>query len=119
MSHTALVCDLSSALESLLVHGLPSDEVVPRRDALRRRLPLASRRWSPAELDVLPDLLAMRLVTDAVLFGWRAARHPDNAYLRGWEDPGVALARYLEARAARAFRASARRVRRRLADRDP
>ncbi len=40
----------------------------------------------PEELDVLPDLLATRLVTVAVLFGWRAARHPDNAYLRGWEE---------------------------------
>ena len=38
------------------------------------------------ELEVLPDLLPTRLVTVAVLFGWRATRHPDNAYLRGWEE---------------------------------
>ena len=25
-------------------------------------------------------------MTVAVLFGWRAERHPDNAYLRGWQD---------------------------------
>ena len=94
MSHTALACDLSSALESLL-HGLPSDEVVPRAmrfvDGYRSVTPL-----EPAELDVLPDLLVTRLVTTAVLFGWRAARHPGNAYLRGWEQPLWELLAFLQ-----------------------
>ena len=40
----------------------------------------------PEELDVLPDLVAVRAVTDAVLFGWRAARHPGNAYLQDWAE---------------------------------
>jgi len=53
---------------------------------------------------VLPDLIAARAVADAVLFGWRAALHPDNAYLQGWaevlpllgylEDEGNALLRH-------------------------
>ncbi|MDP9184423.1 MAG: aminotransferase class III-fold pyridoxal phosphate-dependent enzyme [Actinomycetota bacterium] len=83
MSHTALVCDLSSALQSLL-EGRDEADVVPLAmrfvDGYRSITPL-----EPIELDVLPDLLAARLVTVAVLFGWRAGRHPDNAYLRGWE----------------------------------
>ncbi len=82
MSHTALVCDLSSAIESLLVHR-PFEDVVPIAmrvvDGYRSVTPL-----EPAELDVLPDLVSVRAVTDAVLFGWRAALHPDNAYLQDW-----------------------------------
>jgi 4-aminobutyrate aminotransferase-like enzyme/Ser/Thr protein kinase RdoA (MazF antagonist) len=95
MSHTALVCDLSAALESLL-QGRPDDEVVPIAmrflDGYRSRTPL-----EPFELEVVPDLLSTRLVTGAVLFGWRAARHPDNAYLRGWEETVWPLLAFLEA----------------------
>lgn len=32
-----------------------------------------------AELDLMPDLIAMRMVTTIVISSWRAARHPDNA----------------------------------------
>ncbi len=93
MSHTALVCDVSSALESLL-HGRPMDDIVPTAmrfvDGYDSVTPL-----EPAELAVVPDLLAARLVTTAVLFGWRAERHPDNEYLRGWEGPLWELLAYL------------------------
>ena len=34
-------------------------------------------------------------MTVAVLFGWRAARHPDNDYLRGWESALWPLLAYL------------------------
>ena len=95
MSHTALVCDLSSALESLLMGRAPAD-VVPLAmrciDGYRSVTPL-----EPEELAVLPDLVSTRLVTVAVLFGWRARRHPDNAYLRGWEERLWPLLAYLEA----------------------
>ena len=94
MSHSALVCDLSAALESLLLGRRP-DDVVPLAmrciDGYRSVTPL-----EPEELAVLPDLLSARLATVAVLFGWRARRHPDNAYLRGWEERLWPLLAYLE-----------------------
>jgi 4-aminobutyrate aminotransferase-like enzyme/Ser/Thr protein kinase RdoA (MazF antagonist) len=94
MSHTALVCDVSSSLESVL-HGRPMDDIVPTAmrfvDGYGSVTPL-----EPAELAVVPDLLATRLVTTAVLFGWRAERHPDNEYLRGWEGPLWELLSYLD-----------------------
>jgi 4-aminobutyrate aminotransferase-like enzyme/Ser/Thr protein kinase RdoA (MazF antagonist) len=106
MSHSALVCDVSSALESLLERR-PFDEVVPLSmrfvDGYRSVTPL-----EPVELEVLPDLLAARLVTVAVLFGWRAERHPDNDYLRGWEDALWPLLGYLVDEGCDAFRARLR-----------
>lgn len=106
MSHSALVCDLSSSLESLLEGRSPA-EVVPRVmrfvDGYRSVTPL-----EPEELQVLPDLLSVRLVTVAVLFGWRAKRHPDNAYLRGWEDRLWPLLSYLEAEGRDLLRARLR-----------
>jgi 4-aminobutyrate aminotransferase-like enzyme/Ser/Thr protein kinase RdoA (MazF antagonist) len=84
MSFSALVCDVSSALEALLALRSP-EEVVPLAmrfvDGYGSVTPL-----EPIELEVLPDLLTARLVTVAVLFGWRAERHPDNDYLHGWEE---------------------------------
>ena len=106
MSHSALVCDVSSALESLL-EGRDPDEVVPLAmrfvDGYRSVTPL-----EPEELQVLPDLLSARLVTVAVLFGWRAKRHPDNHYLRGWEDRLWPLLSYLEAEGRDLLRARLR-----------
>jgi 4-aminobutyrate aminotransferase-like enzyme len=106
MSHSALVCDVSSSLESLL-EGRSPDEVVPRVmrfvDGYRSVTPL-----EPEELQVLPDLLSVRIVTVAVLFGWRAKRHPDNHYLRGWEDRLWPLLAYLEAGGRELLRARLR-----------
>ena len=106
MSHTALVCDLSSGLESLLMGRAP-DDVVPLAmrfiDGYRSVTPL-----EPEELAVLPDLVSTRLVTVAVLFGWRARRHPDNAYLRGWEERLWPLLAYLEAEGLDVLRARLR-----------
>ncbi|MGZ5345169.1 MAG: aminotransferase class III-fold pyridoxal phosphate-dependent enzyme [Actinomycetota bacterium] len=106
MSHSALVCDVSSCLESLL-EGRDPDEVVPLAmrfvDGYRSVTPL-----EPEELQVLPDLLSARLVTVAVLFGWRAKRHPDNHYLRGWEDRLWPLLSYLEAEGRDLLRARLR-----------
>ena len=106
MSHSALVCDLSSALESLLA-GRAAADVVPLAmrfvDGYRSVTPL-----EPQELAVLPDLVSTRLVTVAVLFGWRARRHPDNAYLRGWEERLWPLLAYLEAEGLGALRARLR-----------
>ena len=106
MSHSALVCDVSAALESLLA-GRESTAVVPLAmrviDGYRSVTPL-----EPEELAVLPDLLSTRLVTVAVLFGWRAKRHPDNAYLRGWEDRLWPLLAFLEAEGRDLLRARLR-----------
>jgi 4-aminobutyrate aminotransferase-like enzyme/Ser/Thr protein kinase RdoA (MazF antagonist) len=102
MSHTALVCDLSSSVESLLVHR-PFADVVPVAmrivDGYRSVTALETE-----ELDVLPDLVAVRAVVDAVLFGWRAAMHPDNAYLQDWAEV-LPLLGYLEAEGGAALRA--------------
>ena len=106
MSHSALVCDLSSSLESLL-EGRNADEVVPRVmrfvDGYGSVTPL-----EPEELLVLPDLLSVRIATVAVLFGWRAKRHPDNHYLRGWEDRLWPLLAYLEVEGRQLLRARLR-----------
>ncbi|MEP6757904.1 MAG: aminotransferase class III-fold pyridoxal phosphate-dependent enzyme [Actinomycetota bacterium] len=95
MSHTAMVCDLAAALESLLA-GRADTDVVPLAmgfiDGYRSVTPL-----EPEELRVLPDLLSARLVTVAVLFGWRAKRHPHNNYLHGWQERLWPLLAYLEA----------------------
>jgi len=64
----------------------------------------------PEELEVLPDLLSARLVTVAVLFGWRAARHPDNDYLRGWESYLWPLLAYLESEGRTRFGARLRAI---------
>jgi len=93
MSNSALVCDVTSALESLLAGRNPA-QVVPLAlrfvDGYRSITPL-----EPEELAVLPDLLATRLVTVAVLFSWRARRHPDNDYLRRFETTLWPLLTYL------------------------
>jgi 4-aminobutyrate aminotransferase-like enzyme/Ser/Thr protein kinase RdoA (MazF antagonist) len=94
MSHTALVCDLASSIDSLL-QGRSDDDVVSSAmrfvDGYRSVTPL-----EPEELELLPDLVCVRMVTVAVLFGWRAARHPDNDYLTGWEDRLWPLLAFLE-----------------------
>ena len=93
MSFSALVCDLTSALESLLAARDP-DQVVPLTmrfiDGYRSITSL-----EPDELAVLPDLLCARLVTVAVLFSWQSERHPENAYLHGWETTLWPLLGYL------------------------
>jgi 4-aminobutyrate aminotransferase-like enzyme/Ser/Thr protein kinase RdoA (MazF antagonist) len=106
MSHSALLCDVSSALEGLLERRAV-DDVVPLAmrfvDGYRSVTPI-----EPIELEVLPDLLMTRLVTVAVLFAWRAERHPDNAYLTGWEDGLWPLLAYLVDEGSDAFRARLR-----------
>jgi len=106
MSYSALVCDLSSALESLLAGREPA-EVVPLAmrfiDGYRSVTPL-----EPEELAVLPDLMSTRLATVAVLFGWRATRHPDNAYLHGWEERLWPQLEYLETEGLTQLRARLR-----------
>jgi 4-aminobutyrate aminotransferase-like enzyme/Ser/Thr protein kinase RdoA (MazF antagonist) len=93
MSFSALVCDLSSALESLLA-GRDLDHVVPLTmrfiDGYRSITSL-----EPDELMVLPELLCARLVTVAVLFSWQSERHPENDYLHGWEKTLWPLLLYL------------------------
>jgi 4-aminobutyrate aminotransferase-like enzyme/Ser/Thr protein kinase RdoA (MazF antagonist) len=93
MSFSALVCDLTSALESLLA-GRDQDQVV----SLAMRFIDGYRSITslePNELVVLPDLLCARLVTVAVLFSWQSERHPANEYLRGWETTLWPLLEYL------------------------
>jgi 4-aminobutyrate aminotransferase-like enzyme/Ser/Thr protein kinase RdoA (MazF antagonist) len=110
MSHTAIVCDLSSALQSLL-EGRTGEDVIASTmrvvDGYR-----SVTQLEDADLAVLPDLMSARLVTVAVLFGWRAARHPDNEYLRGWERYLWPLLAFLEEegrhRIAERLRASTR-----------
>ena len=108
MSYTALVCDLSSALQSLL-EGRAEDDIVASAmrvvDGYRSITPL-----EPEELDVLPDLLSARLVTVAAVFGWRALRHPENDYIRGWDRYVWPLLGYLEGEGRRRLRDRLRAV---------
>lgn len=72
---TALVNDVAIAASYHIVSD--SDPMEPIRGfaaAYHRVLPLQRE-----ELDILFDLIMVRLVTTVAITNWRAARHPDNA----------------------------------------
>ncbi len=83
MSHTALACDISSAWASL-VWGRRGEELYRAAAALldgyRAVTPL-----EPDELAVLADLFAARAAAAASISAVRVARHPDNAYIAGFD----------------------------------
>ena len=84
MSHTALACDISSAWASL-VWGRRGDELYGAAAALldgyREITPLEE-----IELSLLADLLAARAAAAASISAVRVARHPDNAYIAGFDE---------------------------------
>jgi hydroxylysine kinase len=68
------ICDLAVAASYLIEPADPARLVVPLVRAY------ASEGFlTEAELRLLPDLIAARLVTTLAITAWRAARYPDNA----------------------------------------
>jgi len=84
MSHTALACDISSAWASL-VWGRRGEDLYRAAAALldgyREVTPLEG-----VELSLLADLLAARAAAAASISAVRVARHPDNAYIAGFDE---------------------------------
>ncbi|HEX6261828.1 MAG TPA: aminotransferase class III-fold pyridoxal phosphate-dependent enzyme, partial [Actinomycetota bacterium] len=93
MSHTALLCDLSSALASVL--GGRDDVFRAARvlvDGYERITPL-----EPEEIELLPILLGARLAATVVISAWRVRRYPENAeYIGGWDEETWPLLRLLD-----------------------
>lgn len=95
MSHTALLCDVSSALASVL-GGREGDEVFRAArvtlDGYASVTPL-----EPEELELLPDLLAARLAATVIISAWRVRRYPENAeYIGGWDEEAWPLLALLD-----------------------
>ncbi|HEX6207841.1 MAG TPA: aminotransferase class III-fold pyridoxal phosphate-dependent enzyme [Actinomycetota bacterium] len=95
MSHTALLCDLSSALASVL-GGREGDEAFRTArvllDGYQRITPL-----EPEEIELLPLLLEARLAATVVISAWRVRRYPQNAeYIAGWDEETWPLLRLLD-----------------------
>ncbi len=81
--HTALVCDLSSALASLLPRRPdPAEAAAAVVHGYNSRTAL-----EPADVALLPDLLSARLAMSAAWAAWRVRRYPDSAeYVDGMVD---------------------------------
>jgi len=95
MSHTALLCDISSALASVLGGRRPDEVFRAARvmlDGYAGLTPL-----EPEELELLPDLLAARLAATVVISAWRVRRYPENAdYIGGWDEEAWPLLALLD-----------------------
>jgi 4-aminobutyrate aminotransferase-like enzyme/Ser/Thr protein kinase RdoA (MazF antagonist) len=84
-THSAHVGDVAIAVSSL-IRGRPRDDVfrIARIaiDGYAATLP-----FEPDELEVLGDLVAVRLVALVAISAWRVARYPENAeYIQAWDD---------------------------------
>jgi 4-aminobutyrate aminotransferase-like enzyme/Ser/Thr protein kinase RdoA (MazF antagonist) len=79
MHHTAAVCDLAATLTSVLRNSTERHDLDTwaLADAVLRGYQ-RHRPLSPAEADVLGELVLARLVLTLVISGARATRHPDN-----------------------------------------
>jgi 4-aminobutyrate aminotransferase-like enzyme/Ser/Thr protein kinase RdoA (MazF antagonist) len=74
MTHAPLIVDLAVAIAYQLHNNDdPADVFAEMVGSYHQALALES-----AELDVLPDLVAARLVQSLVIGAWRAKHHPDN-----------------------------------------
>jgi 4-aminobutyrate aminotransferase-like enzyme len=109
MSHTALICDLTSAFDTLLVKR---DDPYDTTDAMIRGYASVTP-LEEEELAVLPDVLAARSAAAVTITAWRLKRYPENAdYISGWEAGARRVLELLDgdgrAEAERRFRASAR-----------
>lgn len=107
--HTALICDLSSALASLLLRQTdPAAAAAAVLDGYRARTPLEA-----AEISLLPDLLAGRLAMSAAWAAWRIRNFPQGAgYVSGMVDGAWPLLEWLtsggRAEMARTFASGSR-----------
>jgi 4-aminobutyrate aminotransferase-like enzyme/Ser/Thr protein kinase RdoA (MazF antagonist) len=110
MSHTALVCDLASVLDSLLADR---DDVYEAAEAMIRGFgevtPLEEE-----EVELLPAILAVRASAAVVIPSWRVTEHPEVAgYITGWIQGAIGLLAYLD---GDAYGTTARRFRDAAAD---
>ncbi len=81
--HGALVIDLGVAVAyQVLGSADPAAALADMVGAFHERLPL-----EPDEADLLPELVAGRLVQSLVVGAWRGDHHPDNAeYILAYQD---------------------------------
>ncbi len=118
MSHTALVCDLTSALDSLLVGRRdPYEAAAAVIRGFGEVTPLEED-----EVELLPDILATRSSAAVVISAWRVKEYPENAnYITGWDQGALQLLALLDGggreAAARRFREAAAEVMARPASR--
>jgi 4-aminobutyrate aminotransferase-like enzyme/Ser/Thr protein kinase RdoA (MazF antagonist) len=85
MSHSALVTELASVLDSVLDHRSGELFRLARLvlDGYQRRIPL-----EPLELRLLPDLLAARAAATIAISSWRSARGlEDAAFAERYNEP--------------------------------
>jgi len=110
MSHTALVCDLASVLDSLLVdRGDVYDAAAAMIRGFGEITPLEED-----EVELLPAILAVRASAAVVIPSWRVTEHPEVAdYITGWIAGAVGLLAYLD---GDAYETTARRFREAAAD---
>jgi 4-aminobutyrate aminotransferase-like enzyme/Ser/Thr protein kinase RdoA (MazF antagonist) len=91
--HSATIGELAVACAyAILGEGAPIDAAARIAAAYHRAYPL-----QPDELDLLFDLIAMRLVTSVTLSASRRERVKDNAYLAVSEAPAWAMLERLQA----------------------
>ena len=88
MAHTALVLDVPATLQSLVRDRTDVFEVAEAFLAGYASVTAMEER----EAELLGDLLAGRMAQTILISAWRMPRHPDNEYIRGWAEPGVAAA---------------------------
>jgi 4-aminobutyrate aminotransferase-like enzyme/Ser/Thr protein kinase RdoA (MazF antagonist) len=105
MSHTALVCDLASVLDSMLADR---GDVYDAAEAMIRGFgeitPLEED-----EVELLPAILAVRASAAVVIPSWRVIEHPEVAdYISGWIAGAIGLLEYLD---GDAYETTARRFR--------
>ncbi|NBE08445.1 phosphotransferase [Paragemmobacter ruber] len=74
MVHAPIVCDLAVAAAYALDPARPGPSLAAFAAAWAAEHPLTR-----AERDLLPDLVAARMVTTLAITGFRAARYPENA----------------------------------------
>jgi 4-aminobutyrate aminotransferase-like enzyme/Ser/Thr protein kinase RdoA (MazF antagonist) len=93
--HTALAADFAIALASFLRGRPPGDAFRVARialDGFTSTLPL-----EPLELELLGDLVAVRLVAIVSISAWRSRRFPENAsYIEAWDDDSWRLLELLD-----------------------
>jgi len=110
MSHTALVCDLASVLDSLLADR---NDVYDAADAMIRGFGEVTP-LEEDEVELLPAILAVRASAAVVIPSWRVIEHPEVAdYITGWIQGAIGLLEYLD---GDAYETTARRFREAAAD---
>ena len=98
MSHTALVADPVSALDSL-AREPDRRRSVPRRRPRCSTATRRSRRSSPRSAAVIGEALLARVALTVVISAWRVRRFPENArYIQSWDDDAWSLLEALDRR---------------------